>query len=214
MGKDLSGGGGSLENPLTQQQSDGGRNTLCFQLCGAELLDLCRAEHQAHPISLGCSVKDAPKIFRIVGLSIWLCPGSSPLHLSMDGFLLLYFFATLSTWDLHFLPPCIPVSACVWLYGTAVAEEPCLQWRSLRSWYLSIPGCISPMDFCYFSINGCFIPYFHVLNHKQNQILAMQQKNRAKGHLKCVPKTIMGPEDCAVPHVSFLWKSVRAQVRL
>lgn len=132
----------------------------------------------------------------------------------MDGFKFLYFFATLSTWDLHFLPPCIPVSAWVWLYGTAVAEEPPLQWRSLRSCYLSIPGHISRMDFCYFSINGCFIPYFHVLNHEQNQILAKGQKNRAKGRLKCVPKTIMGPEDCAAPHVSFLRKSVRAQVRL
>lgn len=40
------------------------------------------------------------------------------------------------------------------------------------------------------------------------------KKNRAKGHLKCVPKTIMGPEDCAAPHVSFFWKSVRAQVHL
>lgn len=45
----------------------------------------------------------------------------------MDGFLLLYFFVTLSTWDLHFLPLCIPVSASVWLYGNAVAEEPHLQ---------------------------------------------------------------------------------------
>lgn len=44
--------------------------------------------------------------------------------------------------------------------------------------------------------------------------LGQETKNRAKGNLKCVPKTIMGREDCASPHVSFLLKSVRAQVHL
>lgn len=86
--------------------------------------------------------------------------------------------------------------------------------RSLRSCCLSIPEQISLMDFHYFSINGCFIPYFHILNQEEIQILAKRQRSRAKGHLKCVPKTIMGPEDCAAPHVSFFWKSVRAQVHL
>lgn len=44
--------------------------------------------------------------------------------------------------------------------------------------------------------------------------LGQEARNRAKGNLKCVPKTIMGPEDCASLHVSFLLKSVRAQVHL
>lgn len=84
----------------------------------------------------------------------------------------------------------------------------------LRSCYLSIPEEISLMDFHYFSINGCFTAYFRTLNQEQNQTLAKRQKSRAKGHLKCVPKTIMGSEDCAAPHISFFWKSVRAQVHL
>lgn len=44
--------------------------------------------------------------------------------------------------------------------------------------------------------------------------IGQETRNRAKGNLKCVPKTIMGPEDCASPHVSFLLKCVRAQVHL
>lgn len=44
---------------------------------------------------------------------------------SLHGWIFIFiFFVTLSTWDLHFQPPCIPVLACIWLYGNAVAEEP------------------------------------------------------------------------------------------
>lgn len=115
------------------------------------------------PYSLDCSVKDAPKISGLWDCTFSCVPGAAHcISPQMDFYC--YIFVTLSAWDLNFLPPCIPVSACVWLYGNAVAEEPHLQcWGGVSG--VGICPSLNKFHqwtFCYFSINEWFdslLPY-------------------------------------------------------
>lgn len=130
-GKELSRGGGSSENPPTSWS---------FEPCGAELVDLSRAEHQARPISFGLQCQGCSQNL----LDCWYLTVSQEQPIaSLHRWIFIFMFFCHSL-HLGFTFPTTPYSSfslCLVIWSC------CSRWtrftelrRSLRSCYLSIPG--------------------------------------------------------------------------
>lgn len=128
------------------------------------------------PYPLGSSVEDAPKSF----WAFSCVPGA--VH-CISPWMDFYFYIFCHSHHLGFTFSTTLYSSfslCLVIWKCCSRGTTFTVLRSRRSCYLSIPEQISLMDFGYCSINVCFIPYFHILNQEENQILAKRQKKKKK----------------------------------